>query len=170
MKMLAVIMQIWGAGNNLNSPRRNCVRHCLEHWRDEAITTRPQRTQRRRLRFVFLQNIYMLFIAKICLLRVLKRFGYKSKLLVPWPYFLSFTDHLMTTFSSNASTRHLKKPGWDLKIFFYSATLTVTLLFKEIQITSCTETQSNCVLSVSRLICIIWFRRPQDQQFHHAHC
>ena len=51
--MLAVIMQIWGAGNNWNSPRRNCVRHCLEHWRDEAITTRLQRTQRRRLRFVF---------------------------------------------------------------------------------------------------------------------
>ena len=112
----------------------------------------------------------MLFIAKICLLRVLKRFGYKSKLLAPWPYFLSFTDHLTTTFSSNASTRHLKKPGWDLKIFSYSATLTVTFLFKAIQITSCTETQSNCILSLSRLICITWFRRPQDQQFHRSLC
>ena len=100
----------------------------------------------------------------------LKRFGYKSKLLAPWPYFLSFTEHLTTTFSLNASTRHLKKPGWDLKRFFYSATLTVTFLFNVIQITSCTETQSNCGLSLSRLICIIWFRRPQDQQFYHAHC
>ena len=37
---------------------------------------------------------------------------------------------------------------------FCSAILIVTFLFKEIQMTYCTETQLNCVLSLNRLIYI----------------